>query len=164
MINISFSFLCHITLAAWYNKPFFNELTTFTSEKLSAQKQPRSLITKCRALTVSWPWCQIIKDLFRHFMLRPQTLCIEGEREKANQLLDESGSSWKKEICELSVLPLCCGGGLSLTHHRQRTASRCHFLFDLPRDKVAGFHSQEVDSWLEPHPAGREIERTGERR
>lgn len=80
-------------------------------------------------------------------------------------------SCWRKlsekkgvDMCD-SVLPLCCGGGLSLAHHRQRTASRCHFLFDLPRNQVAGFHSQEVDAWLEPHPAERdeETETRGER-
>lgn len=52
----------------------------------------------------------------------------------------------KKKSHADSVLPLCCGVGLSLTHHCQRTASRCHFLFDLPRNQVAGFHSQEVDA------------------
>lgn len=51
-----------------------------------------------------------------------------------------------------SVLPFCCGVGLSLAHHCQGTASRRHFLFDFPRDEVAGLHGEEVDAWLEPHP------------
>lgn len=63
-----------------------------------------------------------------------------------------------------SDLPFCCGVGLPLAQHRQGTASRHHFLFDLPRYQVAGFHSQEVDAWLEPHPAETDEKREEELR
>lgn len=59
----------------------------------------------------------------------------------------------KKKSFSLSDLPFCCGVGLPLAQHRQGTAPRHHFLFDLPCYQVAGFHSQEVDARLEPHPA-----------
>lgn len=49
-----------------------------------------------------------------------------------------------------------------MAQHRQGTASRHHFLFDLPRDQVAGFHSQEVDARLEPHPVETHEKRDGE--
>lgn len=68
--------------------------------------------------------------------------------------------SWKR-VCP-SDLPFCCGVGLPLAQHRQGAASWHHFLFDLPRDQVARFHRQEVDAWLEPHPAETREKREGE--
>lgn len=68
----------------------------------------------------------------------------------------------KKIIFSLSDLPFCCGVGLPLAQHRQGTAPRHHFLFDLPCYQVAGFHSQEVDARLEPHPAETDVKREGE--
>lgn len=49
-----------------------------------------------------------------------------------------------------------------MAQHRQGTASRHHFLFDLPRYQVARFHSQEVDTRLEPHPVETDEKREGE--
>lgn len=49
-----------------------------------------------------------------------------------------------------------------MAQHRQGTARRHHFLFDLPCYQVAGLHSQEVDARLEPHPAETDVKREGE--
>ena len=75
------------------------------------------------------------------------TLTYSPKRQWTSVMLVEN--MWQKWD---SVLPFCCGVGLSLAHHCQGTASRRHFLFDLPRDEVAGLHGEEVDAWLEPHP------------